>query len=100
MKHIKLLEEFVNENMINESETFDELVSKYAKNPYGIGAQLSYFEEGKYGYPDTLVFKHDDKYRRDMIIPKLKSMGVRSKNIIKSVEKGYKYPFVVTVTKF
>jgi len=27
-------------------------------------------------------------------------MGVPSKNIIKSVEKGYKYPFVVTVTKF
>jgi hypothetical protein len=100
MKHIKLLEEFVNENMINESETFDGLRSKFEKNPYGIGAQLSYYEERKSGSPDSLVFKHDEKYRRDMIIPKLKSMGVPSKNIIKSVEKGYKYPFVVTVTKF
>ena len=100
-KYIPTFEEFVNESSINESITFDELRSKFEKNPYGIGAQLSYYEEGKNGNPDTLVFKHDDKGRRDyMLIPKLKSLGIPSKNIIKSLERGYKYPYVVTVTKF
>lgn len=100
MKNLQTFDEFVNESMINESETFDGLRSKFEKNPYGIGAQLSYYEEGKHGYPDSLVFKHDDKYRRDMIIPRLKSMGVPSKNMIKSLERGYKYPYVLTVTKY
>ena len=96
MKHIKLYEEFLNESSI----TFDELKSKFEKNPYGIGAQLAYYEEGTHGGPDTLVFKHDDKYRRDQILPKLKAMGVPSKNMIKSMERDYKYPYVLTVTKF
>jgi hypothetical protein len=95
MKHVKLFEQF-----LNEAETFDGLRSKFEKNPYGIGAQLAYYEEGTYGAPDTLVFKHDDKYSRDQIMSKLKAMGIPSKYMRKSMERGYKYPYVLTVTKF
>jgi len=100
-KYIPTFEEFVNESSINESVTFDELRSKFEENPYGIGAQIVEFEEGKNGNPDRLIFKHDEKHRRDQIESRLKTLGVPSKNMSKyNEDKAYKYRYELILTKF
>jgi hypothetical protein len=96
----KLIREEVRK-VINESATFDELKNKFIENPYGIGAQIVEFEEGKNGNPDRLIFKHDEKYRRDQIESRLKTLGVPSKSMSKyNEDKAYKYRYELILTKF
>jgi hypothetical protein len=87
--------------VINESATFDELKNKFIENPYGIGAQLVVYKEGKNGYPDRLIFKHEEKYKRDQIQSRLKTLGVPSKSMSRYTEnKAYKYRYELILTKF
>jgi hypothetical protein len=96
----KLIREEVRK-VINESATFDELRNKFEENPYGIGAQIVEFEEGKNGNPDRLIFKHDEKYKRDQIESRLKTLGVPSKSMSKyNKDKAYKYRYELILTKF
>jgi hypothetical protein len=100
-KYLPTFEEFINESSINESATFEELRSKFEENPYGIGAQLVVYEEGKNGNPDRLIFKHDEKHRRDQIESRLKTLGVPSKSMSKyNEDKAYKYRYELILTKF
>jgi hypothetical protein len=86
---------------MNESATFDELRSKFEENPYGIGAQLVIYEEGVRGNPDRLIFKHDEKHRRDQIESRLKTLGVPSKNMSKyNEDKAFKYRYELILTKY
>ena len=101
MKNIPTFEDFINESSINESATFDELKSKFVENPYGIGAQLVVYEEGERGNPDRLIFKHDEKHRRDQIESRLKTLGVPSKSMSKyNEDKSYKYRYELILTKY
>jgi hypothetical protein len=77
--------EFVNENEnTNEAITFADIRDKYEDNPYGIGANSVEFIEGKFGNSNILVFRHDNKYDRDKLADKLKSMGISPKKITKT----------------
>ena len=85
--------EFINEN-INESLTFDEIKDKFTENPYGIGAQAVEYVEGERGNPNRLVFRHDEKSRRDEIAKKLKAFGIPAKKMSTSTQdKAYKYRY-------
>jgi hypothetical protein len=98
MKFIPTFESFVNES--SGSMTFDDLKS-FIDNPYGIGAQLVTFTDGNGGNSGYLIFKHDDKYRRDQIESKLKTMGVPAKKMSKSMaDKAYKYRFELIVHQY
>jgi hypothetical protein len=85
--------DFINEN-INESLTFDEIKDKFTENPYGIGAQAVEYVEGERGNPNRLVFRHDEKSRRDEIAKKLKAFGIPAKKMSTSTQdKAYKYRY-------
>jgi hypothetical protein len=92
--------EYLNTNVksitesVNESMSFEEIKNKFEENPYGIGAQLVVYEEGKNGNPDRLIFKHDEKHRRDQIESRLKTLGIPSKKMSKSTaDKAFKYRY-------
>jgi hypothetical protein len=88
----------VYEAEINEAMSFDELKNKYIDNPYGIGAQLVVFKPGERGNANRLVFKHDDRYRRDNIESKLKDLGFPTKKMSKSTaDKAFKYRYELTL---
>lgn len=86
--------ELTKESVVVEAMSFEELKNKFEENPYGIGAQLVVYEEGKNGNPDRLIFKHDEKHRRDQIESRLKTLGIPSKKMSKSTaEKSFKYRY-------
>ena len=88
-------DEYLNEN-VNESLTFDQIKDKFTNNPYGIGAQVVTYEER--GHSNRLIFKHDERSRRDDIESKLKTLGVSAKKLSKSTaDKAYKYRYELTL---
>ena len=90
-------DEYLNEN-VNESLTFDQIKDKFTNNPYGIGAQVVTYEEGERGHSNRLIFKHDERSRRDDIESKLKTLGVSAKKLSKSTaDKAYKYRYELTL---
>ena len=79
---------------VNEAMTFDEVKDEYIENPYGIGAQRIEFIDKSGGNPRMLVFRHDNRYDRDKIETKLRSMGFPAKKLKKSVgDKAFMYPY-------
>ena len=96
IKPIPSFDEFLNDS-VNESSSFEDL-KKYTKNPYGIGASSVEHEEGSYGNGDRLIFRCEDKGRRDEIEKKLKSMGFAAKKLRKSTaDKAYTYRYELTL---
>jgi len=97
MKHIKTFENFLNEESssnLNEGLSFDEMKDKYKDNPYGIGAQSVEYVEAANGNPARLIFRHDERSRRDQIESKLKSMGIPAKKLSKSTaDKAFVYRY-------
>jgi hypothetical protein len=97
MKHIKTFESFLNEensSNLNEGSSFDEIKDKYKDNPYGIGAQSVEYVEGANGNPAKLIFRHDERGRRDQIESKLKSMGIPAKKLSKATaDKAFAYRY-------
>jgi len=84
----------IEESEVNESMSFDEIKDKYIDNPYGIGAQAVEFVEGERGNPNRLIFRHDEKFRRDEIAKKLKAFGIPAKKMSTSTQdKAYKYRY-------
>jgi hypothetical protein len=95
MKNFLTFESFISDSL-NEAMTFDQIKDEYVDNPYGIGAQVIEFVDGP--GQRMLVFKHDNRYDRDKIETKLKSMGFPAKKLSKSTaDKAYKYPYEVTL---
>jgi hypothetical protein len=98
MKTIKTFEQFINEEQIHENMSFQEIKDKYVDNPYGIGAQRVEYVEGKNGNSNMLIFRHDEKYRRDEIEKKLKGLGIPAKKMSKSTaDKAFKYRYELTL---
>jgi uncharacterized protein YxeA len=97
MKHIHTFESFLNEERssnLNERMSFEEIRDKYENNPYGIGAQSIEFVKGENGNPSMIIFRHDERSRRDQIESKLKSLGIPAKKLSKSTaDKAYKYRY-------
>jgi hypothetical protein len=97
MKHIQTFEGFLSESQsqnLQEGLSFDEVRDKYKDNPYGIGAQSIEFVEGDNPGESKLVFRHDERSRRDEIEKKLKSMGIPAKKLSKATaDKGFKYRY-------
>jgi hypothetical protein len=83
-----------NESEVNEAMSFDEIKDKFVENPYGIGANVVEFIEGKNGNSSMLIFKHDEKHRRDQIESRLKTLGISPKKMSKSTaDRAYKYRY-------
>jgi hypothetical protein len=101
MKHIKTFESFLNEERssnLNERMSFEEIRDKYENNPYGIGAQSIEFVKGENGNPSMIIFRHDERSRRDQVESKLKSLGIPAKKLSKSTaDKAYKYRYELTM---
>jgi hypothetical protein len=98
MKHIKTFENFLNEEKLFEGMTFDEIKDKYLENPYGIGANTVEYVEGANGNPAMLIFRHDQRSRRDQIESKLKSIGVPAKKLSKATaDRAYKDRYELTM---
>lgn len=85
----------INESVeINEGMTFTEIKDKFTENPYGIGANSVEFVEGKNGNSSMLIFRHEEKHRRDQIESRLKTLGIPTKKMSKSTaDKAYKYRY-------
>lgn len=84
----------INESEVNEGMTFGEIKDKFTENPYGIGANSVEFVEGKNGNSSMLIFRHEEKHRRDQIESKLKAFGIPTKKMSKSTaDKAYKYRY-------
>ena len=84
---------YINES-VNEGMTFGEIKDKFVENPYGIGANAVEFVEGKNGNSSMLIFRHDEKHRRDQIESRLKTLGISPKKMSKSTaDKAYKYRY-------
>jgi hypothetical protein len=89
-KHIPSFDEFLNENAMS----FDEIKDKFVQNPYGIGAQSVEYVEDKRGESSRLIFRSDDKSRRDEIQKKLKTFGIPAKKMSKNTqESGYRFKY-------
>jgi len=99
MKHLKTFESFVNEGIVNEAMTFQDLVDKYKDNPYGIGANsVEYVESENWG--NQLVLRFEDNYDRKETEAKLKKMGIKAKTMSKSTaDKAFKYRYELTVNE-
>lgn len=83
---------------VNEGMTFGEIKDKFTENPYGIGANSVEFVEGKNGNSSMLIFRHEEKHRRDQIESRLKTLGIPSKKMSKSTaDKAYKYRYELTL---
>lgn len=98
-QYIKSLKELgIKESVVNEAISFEEIRDKYENNPYGIGASSVELEKGSHGNSDRLIFRCEDKQRRDEIEKKLKSMGFATKNLSKSTaDKSYAYRYELTL---
>ena len=99
MKHLKTFESFVNEGIVNEAMTFQDLVDKYKDNPYGIGANsIEYVESENWG--NQLVLRFEDSYDRKEAEANLKKMGIKAKMMSKSTaDKAFKYRYELTVNE-
>jgi len=94
----KLQELGIKESLVNEAMSFEEIRDKYENNPYGIGANSVELEKGSHGNSDRLIFRCEDKQRRDEIEKKLKSMGFATKKLSKSTaDKSYAYRYELTL---
>lgn len=94
----KLQELGIKESVVNEAMSFEEIRDKYENNPYGIGANSVELEKGSHGNSDRLIFRCEDKQRRDEIEKKLKSMGFATKKLSKSTaDKSYAYRYELTL---
>ena len=75
-------------------ETTDDVLSQYIENPYGIGA-IVVSDQGKF-----YEISCSDSLKRDKVIKEIKSLGIQSKYIGKSMaEKGLKYRHRIIVWK-
>ena len=94
MKHIKLLEQFVNES----KKSYDDLVNDYKDEKYILGVRTELYESPIKGNPSQLIFRFEDSFDRENGIEELKDMGFKSKHIKKTMaDKAFKYRYELTL---